>query len=176
MTATDPVWPPTDLANPFDLVVQDVHRLVPYRQLPSAPGTAYPGGTIVITEDDILAWVAQLSGDLMGRLAVGTELFRVDAVAWSQVYLMGRDAVSNGVASYWEAAFYPERAGVNDTAYSGVLWQRYLRSVDAVDALLQGLLEQGGSESVDDVPIYVEGAGFVWSLFPPVAFPDDLRW
>jgi len=176
---TAPTWPPDDLANPFAVTVEDVHRLVPYRQLPSAPAGGYPPGTVTITEDDVLAWIAQLSGDLTGRIALASALFAVDPTAYGQVYLLCRDAVANGVASYWEAAFYPERAGANDTTYAGVLWQRYLRSVDAVMALTAALGEQGGSGAaggVDEAPIYVEGAGWITSLFPPVAFADDIRW
>jgi len=176
-----PEWPPPDLTNPFGLTIADVHRLVPYRQLPSAPARGYPPETVSLTQEDIQAWIAQLSGDILGRLALGSALFTVDARAWGQVWLMCRDAVSNGVASYWEAAFYPERAGVNDTTYAGVLWQRYLRSVEAIDALVQTLLAQSpgggdGGAGIPEPPIFVEGVGFIWSLFPPVAFPDSIRW
>jgi hypothetical protein len=176
---TSPVWPPDDADNPFGLDLRDVHRLVPYRQLPSAPGAAFPADTVVLSEDDIMAWVSQLSGDLVGRLAAAAPIFLTSPSAWGQVFLMGRDAVSNGAASYWEAAFYPEKAGVNDTSYSGVLWQRYLRAIEAIDRLVDTLLSQSGAGDLPggpDAPIYVEGAGWIVSLFPPVAFPDTIRW
>lgn len=179
---TVPAWPPADASNPFGLSVQDVHRLVPYRQLPSAPADAYPSGTLALSTQDIEAWIAQLSGDLMGRLTLAAGVFLADSVAWGQVYLMCRDAVSNGAASYWEAAFYPERAGVNDTTYAGVLWQRYLRSVEAIEKMIQTLLSQSdqGGDGLGtyplEPPLFVPGAGYIWSLFPPVAIPDTIRW
>jgi len=179
MTGPVALWPPDDLSNPFGLTVADVHRLVPYRQLPSVPGAGFPAGTVVLSTEDIEAWIAQLSGDLLGRIGTAAPIFVLNPPTWNQVWLMCRDAVSNGVASYWEAAFYPERSGVNDTSYSGVLWQRYLRSIDAIDKLVGTLLSQsdgGAGAGGGEPPLYVEGAGWISSLFPPVAFPDAIRW
>lgn len=188
MTAPEPTP-----ANPYSVTVEAVHSLVPYRRLDVPTGSA-PAGTATVSEADILRWIADLSQSLTARLMVLAGAADIIVIAEDGTLTAGtlpdaaerfaiisgvaRDAVTNGAASYWEAAMNPERQGVNDTTYAGVLWARYTAGIGALETLMGQWLSQGEipGGGIDDGGFMYPGYGWISSLFPPPAFSDSIRW
>jgi hypothetical protein len=181
--------------NPYGVTTEAVHALVPYRRL-DTPTSAAPPGTATVADEDVQRWVSDLSQSLTSRLMVmaggadsilivaddGTVTVNPGVPGADERFAIlsgiARDAITNGAASYWDAAMNPERQGVNNTTYAGVLWQRYLDGIAAAITLVGQWLSQGsaGGGGTDDGGFYYDGFGWVSSLFPPPAFADTIRW
>lgn len=157
---------------PFGATAAGAVALVPEARLLTAPP---PVGKYGVTEAQVEAWVAELSGAVAMRLTGWQRLTdeplapEVDSDR-DQLVTAARAAIHNGAASYLEAARHPERADVNTTTYAGVLWDRYLTGLNTITGWLAIRLAEGAPG--DDL----EQRGGIASAFPAPTFVDGLRF
>lgn len=165
---------------PFGATRLGVTGLVPEARL--IPGDVLPVGKYGVTEAQVDRWLDELSGDVAVRLD-GWERLSNDPVLDGITVLIDGDrdrlkawaagVIHNGAASYLEAARHPERAGVNDTSYAAVLWDRYTTGLDKLDAWLTKRLDD--LETGDELPgdVDADGPGY---YFPTPLIGDSLRF
>lgn len=167
---------------PFGATRNGVTGLVPEARL--TPGDAVVVGKYGVTEGQVDRWLDELSGDVSVRLDGWERLSDAPVLAEDEVTVLvegdrtrlrawAAGVVHNGAASYLEAARHPERAGVNDTSYAAVLWDRYVAGLDKVAAWLEGRLEdpdQGDQPTPD-----ADATGPLFS-FPAPLVGDRLRF
>jgi len=167
---------------PFGATRDGVTGLVPEARL--VPGDVVVDGRYGVTEAQVDRWLDELSGDVSVRLDGWERLTDVDTLAEDNVTVLvegdrtrlrawAAGVIHNGAASYLEAARHPERAGVNDTSYAAVLWDRYTAGLDKVAAWLEKRLD--AIEAGDTAEPAVELGGIGYS-FPEPLFGDRLRF
>jgi len=165
---------------PFGATRAGVTGLVPEARL--IPGDVLPEGRYGVTEAQVDRWLDELSGDVSIRLDGWELLTDGDVLADDDVTVLvegdrtrlrawAAGVVHNGAASYLEAARHPERAGVNDTSYAAVLWDRYTSGLDKLAAWLEVRLED--PDAGDALP--AESSGIAYS-FPAPLVGDALRF
>ena len=143
---------------PFGATVDLVQALIPTGRLLNGDENTGREG---VTKAQTRAWLVELTGEVQLRLSHWTRL--ADDQRKTAFRTAARDAVVNGVASYVEAARYPDRLSKADNSYSTVLWERYLTR-------LQWLSEQL-DEWIDNQDHASGGSAAGWR-FPPPAIPD----
>lgn len=159
---------------PYDATVEGVRALLPHATIPDS----LPAGGRGVTTSHVAAWLAELSGRVDLRLA-GWRRLRVARTEQEEsdnhpspserFTAAARDLVHNGAASYTEAARYPERAGVTDTSYAAVLWNRYTSGLDDLEAWLTDELATGDEGEVDPETGTAYGD-------PGYSFPEPFPW
>jgi hypothetical protein len=169
----DPTPAPETLP-PFGANVDGVRALIP-----EAPILAVlPPGGKGVTVDMVTGWLTEFTRRLSLALdgwerlrstptieeaAAGIAAPRDDFAA------LVRNLIHNAVASYTEAARFPERA---ETGYASVLWARFTTGLDSLSAWLVAELNSGDVEAPG-----AEGpAGTGAYSFPPPTFTSRLRF
>ncbi|MCQ9384445.1 hypothetical protein [Brevibacterium moorei] len=160
----------------FGCKVTDVLNLNMTVAVKMRTGETQHGGRIrdgerYVTEQMVEEWIGQVASRVRARLARFLDL-RDTSLIFDSVVASGRDVVANGAGSYLYAAAAPEKAAIADgTAYSEVLWQRYLDGLEALAKALEDWLgdhpEDGGRHS---------GGRPSGGRFPRPAIRDYMRW
>lgn len=165
-------------APPFGATAAGALALVPEARLIPGAGPA-PVGKFGVTEAQLEAWVAELTGTVAMRLD-GWQRVSTEAVApettsdRDQLATYARAVIHNGAASYLEAARHPERAGVADTSYAAVLWARYRDGLtDLIGWLEARLADPAGGDTPE--PETDASAGVLYN-FPAPLVGDGLRF
>lgn len=168
---------------PFGATRDGVTGLVPEARL--TRDNQLVEGRYGVSEGQVDRWIDELSGDVSVRLDGWERLSNTatleDPQADPSVVLVAGDrdrlrawaagVVHNGAASYLEAARHPERAGVNDTSYAAILWDRYVTGLDTLAAWLTDRLDAADD---GDQPA-ADGGGIAYS-FPAPLVGDLLRF
>lgn len=170
-----PVEPPVVLppvlpvTAPFDAGIDGVRGLIPESQIPDV----LPEGVRGVTRSQVELWLADFSAKVALALD-GWELLRltqtveeIEAGVPSPRALLiahARDLVHNAVASYVEAARFPERAL---DGYARVLWDRYTLGLAELAAWVQRQLDTGGITPANSGALY---------NFPPPSFTSEIRF
>lgn len=163
---------------PYGATRNGVTGLAPEARL--TPGDTVIEGKYGVTEAQVDRWLDELSGDVSVRLDGWERLTNApvleDPDADPSVVLIAGDRdrlrawaagiIHNGAASYLEAARHPERAGVNDTSYAAVLWQRYTDGLDKLAGWLEARLTALEAGDLDQPAADAGG--------PAHSFPDPL--
>lgn len=167
---------------PFGATRDGVTGLVPEARL--VPGDVLIEGKYGVTEAQVDRWLDELSGDVSVRLdgwelLTNTPVLDVDEVTVlvdgdrTRLRAWAAGIVHNGAASYLEAARHPERAGVNDTSYAAVLWDRYVTGLDRVAAWLEERLADPDAGDTEEPAADSLGPAF---SFPTPLIGDSLRF
>lgn len=121
-----------------------------------------------VTRQAVQEWIDSIGALVSAGLRSRSRLVDADLIA--TVDTAAHDVVLNGAASYLVAAAHPSEASINNqSAYSAVLWQRY------VDGLAQ-LSQNIDAWLVDDGIATRAPAGRGGGSFPAPLFPDGMRW
>lgn len=161
---------PTGLA-PFGTLVDDVYDLTPEVERVTDPNQS--NLPTPITEDTVGRYITSVSSAVAAGIGpwgtlTGGSLDAVKAAA--------RTVVANGAASYLQAARYPSRAGVNDSSYAGVLWQRYESGLAALKAEVARIIDAGTGTGPDPEDPLVGSNGGPFGSFPLTYFADGAQW
>lgn len=151
--------PAEDPVDPFGANLAGVQALIPEVELLDTLAIGQRG----VTKDQVRVWLVELTGHVLLRLSQYTEL--TDTARQDVVVAMARDILHNGVASYAEAAAFPERTGRAETSYDQVLWKRYLDDRAALEAQIDEWLDGQNANT---------GAGGISASFPCAAVPDGI--
>ncbi len=144
------------------VTVADVAALVPEATIPEERET----GQKAVIESEVEDWIASLTATVTLQCDGWTRLPAERLDVFEQV---AQTIVACGAASYLEAARAPERAGMADTSYAGVLWERWREGLTGLQAIVREWLmdpEPGGSLSL------LGGA----ASFPDPSIPDNPAW
>ncbi|QOP66252.1 hypothetical protein SEA_PIPPA_11 [Arthrobacter phage Pippa] len=164
----------------WGVTVDEVSALAPHIGL-------YDGSTTEPTPaDDVFgetakgkvsrAEVEQFITDVAGR--VDLRLWRLSRIVPDShpATVLARachDLVVTGAAHYLVAAAFPSNAALNeDTSLSGLLWRRFTDGLDSLSAQLDAIIDEGDDTVVLPTKLRAAASG----NFPPVTFPDELRW
>lgn len=128
--------------------------------------------TRIITEDEVLGFIASVSATVRGRVLRAAKL--PDTAPYlAYLATAGATVILNGAAHYLVAAAFPLKAGTNEnTSYAEVLRARYMEGLDELTAALREALED--AETAGELP-----AGRVYPIAfssPEIRFPDRGRF
>ncbi|WP_427017867.1 hypothetical protein ACQCSX_04430 [Pseudarthrobacter sp. P1] len=155
----------------WGVTVADVAALAPHIGTTNTQTPADPafGAGKKITEADILKWIVQVSAEVDLRLRARSALTGDDAQ--SRIGAAAATVVTNGAGSYFVAAAFPMKAGINDQAsYSAELWNRYQSGLAALETVLHEWVDEAAAAPA---PV---GAGTIVAAFPAARFTDDMVW
>ena len=142
------------------VTVADVAALVPEATIPEERAT----GQKAVIESEVEDWIASLTAALVSGLHEDWLLLPEDKV--ELIEAAGKTIVACAAASYVEAARAPERAGLANTTYSAVLWDRWMQGRAELTAQVEEWLAE--SPTLSHVrPGY---------SFPDARVTDSLRW
>lgn len=142
------------------VTVSDVAALVPEATIPAERDT----GQKAVIEAEVEDWIASLTAALEAGLNGDWVSLPTDKV--QLVEATAKTIVACGVASYLEAARAPERAGLADTSYAAVLWERWSTGRAELVAQVDEWLAESPTLSHTRPGYY----------FPPASVTDTGRW
>jgi hypothetical protein len=157
---------PAATAGVFDALVDAVYALCP--EADRVTDSNQSGLSTPITEDTVRTWLLDVSAFVDARLGRWHEL---TGATLTRITSAARTVVTDGAASYLEAARYPTRASLNDSTYAGVLWDRYQTGLLALQADVTELFDDPGADG--DVAASTSGP---YGAFPPTYFADGMWW
>ncbi|WP_102158679.1 hypothetical protein [Zhihengliuella halotolerans] len=153
----------------WEVSAEEVRALASHRTPAASPDPVYQRDLRAISDDDIDAWISEVSAVVdirlrrRSRLATGNRARLVAA---------GKTVVKVGAAAYLVDAAAPTRAGVADNAsYGQVLWTRYQSELEELAEALEEWIADGG----DDDSGTAKSAGGAAS-FPEPKITDDMGW
>jgi hypothetical protein len=114
------------------------------------------------SEGDVQAWLAEFTGNVARRLG---DLTALDEAKVEELTVAARGLVHLAVAATTYDAHFPERAGLADESYGGVLWDRYTTGLNELDTEVTELRTAPENVTAGASPLY---------SFPEPAFPDNL--
>ena len=114
----------------FGVTVGDVAALVPEASIPTTRGT----GQRAVIQTEVEDWIGSLSAALESALGEGWSSLPGERL--TQITATGKTVVACAAASYLEVARAPERAGLANTTYADVLWDRWVTGRTELVALV----------------------------------------
>lgn len=111
---------------------------------------------------DVEAWLVEFTGNVARRLG---DLAALSNAQREEITTAAKGLVHLAVAATTYDAHFPERAGVTEQSYGGVLWDRYTTGLDELDTEVTELLTAPENVTAGATPL---------ASFPEPAFPDDL--
>lgn len=114
------------------------------------------------SEADVQVWLAEFTGNVARRLG---DLTALSEAQRDEIRTAAKGLVHLAVAATTFDAHFPERAGLADESYGGVLWDRYTTGLNELDTEVTELLTAPENVTAGATPRY---------SFPEPAFPDNL--
>lgn len=114
------------------------------------------------SEADVQVWLAEFTGNVARRLG---DLTALSEAQRDEIRTAAKGLVHLAVAATTFDAHFPERAGLADESYGGVLWDRYTTGLNELDTEVTELRTAPENVTAGSTPLY---------SFPEPAFPDNL--